>query len=61
MEPISSRARRLGYVLKQYSDDPYTVERVAKALNYVPGELVKDMVAVIDYINELEARVQDGK
>lgn len=57
MEPNSSRAKRLGYVLNRYAEDQYSVERIAKALNYVPEDLAKDMKAVIDYINELEEKI----
>lgn len=53
-EKISSRAKRLANVLYQYADDSSVVNRLAKALNYVPGVLPQDMKAVKEYIEELD-------
>lgn len=58
MEPNSSRANRLGYILKCRADDPVSVQKLAVILNYYPDGLQKDMIAVYDYITELENKIK---
>ena len=55
MESNASKARRLANVLKRYSEDKAVVEKIARELNYIPSELEKDMKAIEQYIDELEA------
>ena len=59
MEAISSKAKRLGYVLERYSEDEYSVRKLAHVLNYFPSDLEKDMKAVISYILELETSAKE--
>lgn len=58
-EQTSSKAKRLASVLSRYAESPDSVQALAKALNYIPSELEKDMKAIDDYINELENKVSE--
>lgn len=54
-EKRRSDAHRLAGVLEQYAADPRTVQQLARALNYHPEQLQRDMAGLLDYILELEA------
>lgn len=59
MESNANRAKRLGAILKRYSEDPDRVRYIAKELNYCAEDLVKDMVSIDSYIYEQEWKIKE--
>lgn len=57
-EKLSSKALRLAGVLSRHADDNECVQKMAKALNYVPSVLAQDMNAILAYIYELEDKIK---
>ena len=55
MNEKKNNAHRLAYALYQRADDPATVERLARILDYFPSQLAKDMNDLKEYLNALEA------
>ena len=55
MNKKKNNAHRLAYALFQRADDPATVERLARILDYVPSQLAKDMNNLKEYLTDLEA------
>lgn len=49
-----SDARRLLFVLDNYSCDTYAIDLMAVALNYYKPQLIKDIEALVSYVKELE-------
>ena len=55
MSEKKNNAHRLAYALYQRADDPATIERLARILDYVPSQLAKDMNDLKEYLTSLEA------